>query len=111
VPVVQVFPVHAQAKWVRFTLLDAYRGSERDEAHIAEIELGSDAAPRFLPFETLIKEERGQRWGGWSWANDATSPAAGPAAESDRRGCAGVSVLFAVGFLGLGLGMRRSTPA
>lgn len=53
-PVLQTFPVTAEAEWAQVTIRDVYRGTTRDETYISEIEFAEAATPEFATFEQLM---------------------------------------------------------
>lgn len=69
-PVLQTFPVSANAEWARVTIQDVYRGTTRDETYISEIEFSEASTPEFATFEDLMG------------LPPARSSTAGPAEES-----------------------------
>ena len=55
-PVLQTFPVRAEAEWAEVTIRDVYRGTTRDETYLSEIEFAETASPAFATFEELMGE-------------------------------------------------------
>jgi hypothetical protein len=54
-PSLQRFPAKATAKSARITILDVYRGTGADQTYLSQVEFGTAAAPKFLPFATLLR--------------------------------------------------------
>lgn len=55
-PVLQTFPVRADAEWVEVSIRDVYTGTTRDETYLAEIEFAESASPQFVTFQELMGE-------------------------------------------------------
>ncbi|MBW6469567.1 MAG: hypothetical protein K0B85_10485 [Coriobacteriia bacterium] len=55
-PVLQTFPVRADAEWVEVSIRDVYPGTTRDETYLAEIEFAESASPQFASFADLMGE-------------------------------------------------------
>ena len=53
----QRFPMSGTAEWVRVEALDSYPGTKSDHAFISEIAFGTEPAPSFADFATLMQEQ------------------------------------------------------
>lgn len=53
----QRFPMSGTAEWVRVEVLDSYPGTKSEHSFISEIAFGTEPAPSFADFATLMQEQ------------------------------------------------------
>lgn len=75
-PSLQRFQADAFADSARLTILDVYRGTTRNETYVSEVEFGTGAAPRFLPFAQLLRESAEASAAAKTGARSPANPAA-----------------------------------
>jgi hypothetical protein len=56
-PSLQHFALSGTATWARVEILDIYPGTKSNDTYISEIEFGHEAAPTFLTYAELIKQQ------------------------------------------------------
>ncbi|HLA80371.1 MAG TPA: hypothetical protein VJP78_01895 [Thermoleophilia bacterium] len=56
-PKLQRFAISGTAKWARVEVLDSYPGTKSDRSFISEIGFGTERAPEFEEFATLMSEQ------------------------------------------------------